>query len=131
MLLVCWRFYDEWGVFLVGGFIGLTVGSLFLLFKFRLVPLSRPSLLKYERFPCFLALLTSILSSLALVSGCVAGGLIGTLLSGEHEETILTRIVNKNSLTIFLAMFAVATLIFLTAIKTTMRKHDKQQARGV
>ena len=112
--------------FLIGGFIGLTVVSLFLLFKFRLISLSRSSLLKYERFPWLLALLTSMLSSLALVSGCVAGGLIGTLLSGEHGETILTRIVNKNFLTIFLAMFAVATLIFLMAIKTTIRKHDKQ-----
>ena len=78
-------------LFFVAFFTILTICPVVLLFKLRLIPVSRSVLLEYKKTPWPLVLLTSTLSSLALVSGCTAGGLIGTLLSGEPKKQLYSQ----------------------------------------
>ena len=94
-----------------------------MLLKFKVTPLRRSALLEHKKPSQPLNLLTAMLSSLALISGCFAGALIGTLLSGQPAKTIAARL-NEKFLIIFFVLFAMATLVFLAITKWASKKSD-------
>jgi hypothetical protein len=73
-----------------------------------------------------------MLSSLAVISGCFAGALmgasIGTLLSGQPAKTIAARL-NEEFLIIFFVSFAMATLVFLVMMEWVGKKSDSFSAK--
>lgn len=105
---------------------GISGASLMLL-KFKVTPLRRSALLEHKKPSQPLNLLTAMLFSLALISGCFAGALIGaligTLLSGQPAKTIAARL-NEKFLIIFFVLFAMATLVFFLLAHFVIARSD-------
>jgi hypothetical protein len=96
-------------------------GASLMLFKSKVTPLRRSALLGHKKPSQRLILLTAMLFSLALISGCFAGALIGTLLSGQPAETIAARL-NEEFLIIFFVSFAMVTLAFFVFAEWASKK---------
>jgi len=92
-----------------------------ILLKFKVAPLRRSAFLRHKMPSLLLDWLTAALFSLALISGCTAGALIGTLLSGQPAETVAARL-NREFMIIFFILIVTVTLGFFTVIRFVLNR---------